>query len=45
MDSRVFDYLKNAAKISFHKENLPTLYLLALTKYYAGMETVEPQER
>ena len=45
MDSRVFDYLKNAAKISFHKEKLPTLYLLALTKYYAGMETVEPQER
>ena len=34
MDQRVFEYLKQAVGNTFDKDRMPTIYLLALTRYF-----------
>ena len=45
MDPKVFDYLKKAARMSLNREKLPTLYLLSLTKYFAGIPEISPEDK
>ena len=46
VDGQVFAYLEGAVNASIEKDRVPTIYLLALTKYYASREKLsENQER
>lgn len=45
MDSRVFEYLKNAVAGTLHKDKTPTVYLLALTRYFAAMDRLSEEDR
>ena len=45
MDPKVFDYLKKAARMSLNREKLPTLYLLSLTKYFAGLHKISKEDQ
>ena len=46
VDGQVFAYLEGAVNASIEKDRVPTIYLLALTKYYASREKLsEKQER
>lgn len=45
MAPRVFDYLKKAAKMSLNREKLPTLYLLSLTRYFAGLDEISSEDK
>ena len=44
-DPRVFSYLKKAMLGAGDRERMPTIYLLALTKYFSAMETLDEEER
>ena len=41
MDQRVFEYLKQAVGNTFDKDRMPTIYLLALTRYFSTLDKVE----
>ncbi len=41
MDQRVFEYLKQAVGNAFDKDRMPTIYLLALTRYFSTLDKVE----
>ncbi len=44
IDATIFGYLKNAVNASMNKEKLPTIYLLALTRYYGEQKGLEISE-
>ena len=44
VDSRVFAYLESAVNQSIEKDRVPTIYLLALTYYYAGCEKLDEEQ-
>ncbi len=44
IDATIFGYLKNAVNASMNKEKLPTIYLLALTRYYGEQKDLEISE-
>lgn len=39
-EEKVFSYLEGVVEASPSKERLPTIYLLAITKYYAGLSSL-----
>ena len=41
MDQRVFEYLKQAVGNTFDKDRMPTIYLLALTRYFSTLDKVD----
>ena len=41
MDQRVFEYLKQAVSNTFDKDRMPTIYLLALTRYFSTLDKVD----
>ncbi|MCD7992572.1 MAG: DUF5717 family protein, partial [Clostridia bacterium] len=41
MDQRVFEYLKQAVGNTFDKDRMPTIYLLALTRYFSTLDKVK----
>ena len=45
IDSQIFQYLKNAVGADPGKEKIPTIYLLALTRYYAGQAEITADEK
>lgn len=44
-DDKVFAYLEGAVNSSADKERIPTIYLLALTKYYSELSTLEEDQK
>lgn len=44
-DHQVFSYLEGMTHQTVEKDKLSTIYLLALTKYYAGLTTLEEDQR
>lgn len=45
IDSQIFQYLKNAVGADPGKEKIPTIYLLALTRYYSGQAEITADEK
>lgn len=45
MDSRVFEYLKRAVAGILEKDKVPTIYLLALTRYFSTEEWVGEEDK
>lgn len=45
LPQRVFEYLENAIKNTEETENIPTIYKLAATKYYADMSDIDEERR
>ncbi len=44
VDSRVFEYLESAVNSSIEKDKVPTIYLLALTRYYASCDSLKDDQ-
>ena len=44
IDQTIFGYLKNAVNASLNKEKIPTIYLLALTRFYGEQKEMEVSE-
>ena len=44
-DDKVFAYLEGAVNSSADKERIPTIYLLALTKYYSELSSLEEEQK
>ena len=44
MDGRVFEYLKQAVAGSLEKDRMPTIYLLALTKYCSTLDKLDAED-
>lgn len=44
-ESQVFAYLEGAVNSSLDKERIPTIYLLALTKYYSELPSLEKEQQ
>ena len=44
-DPRVFSYLKKAFLGAGDREKMPTIYLLALTRYFSTLESLDEEER
>lgn len=44
VDGRVFEYLESAVNQSIEKDKVPTIYLLALTYYYAGCQKLTEEQ-
>ena len=44
IDQTIFGYLKNAVNASLNKEKIPTIYLLALTRFYGEQKEMEISE-
>ena len=44
VDGRVFEYLESAVNSSIEKDRVPTIYLLALTRYYAACDTLQEDQ-
>lgn len=45
MDSRVFEYLKHAVAGIMEKDKVPTVYLLALTRYFSNEEWLSVEDK
>lgn len=45
VDGRVFDYLKRSVKAAGDVKRLPTIYLLALTRFFADCERLEEEDK
>lgn len=45
MDQRVFEYLKHAVAGVLEKDRMPTVYLLALTRYFAVIPRLDEEDR
>ena len=44
IDQTIFGYLKNIVNASLNKEKIPTIYLLALTRFYGEQKEMEVSE-
>ena len=44
MGERVFEYLKQAVTGSMEKDRMPTIYLLALTRYFSTVESLDEED-
>ena len=44
VDARVFEYLKQAVEHSLEKDKMPTIYLLALTRYLSTLAKLEEKD-
>ena len=44
-DDKVFAYLEGAVNGSADKDRIPTIYLLALTKYYSELSSLEEEQK
>lgn len=45
VDEKVFDYLRTVVNVSEDKSRVPTIYLLALTKYFSGKEQISDEDK
>ena len=44
MDQRVFEYLKHAVAGIIEKDRMPTIYLLALTRYFSTLDRIDEED-